>query len=125
MRETNHAVRNSINACNGQPLTRVGREIPGSDYLKFVVGGFQQRCPLYRFTGRHTIQQVVFQLALTAALNPLADPVGIAKGCQFAKGIEQHNGEVLTVNFSLHHEAASCLVQVTGLAEPNVPVLVF
>ena len=70
-------------------------------------------------------QQVLFQLALITALNPLANPVGVAEGCQLAIGIEQYDGEWLVIYFSLHHEAAPGLVEVTGLAELDIPGLVF
>ena len=67
----------------------------------------------------------MFRLALTTALDPLANPVGITEGCQLAKGVEQYDGEWLVVNLGLHHEAASGLVEVTGLAELDVPGFVF
>ena len=70
-------------------------------------------------------QQVVFRVALITTLNPLANPVGVAEGCQLAIGVEQYNGEWLVVNLGLHHEAASGLVEVTGLAELDIPGLVF
>ena len=60
-------------------------------------------------------------IEIGAGFNPLAYPVGVAEGCQLAKGIEQYNTQWLASDFGFHRQAASGFVQIACLAQLNTP----
>ena len=59
-----------------------------------------------------------------AGHHPFAQAVGVAVWGQFAEGIQQHDGDGFAFDHGLHDQAAARFVDVTGLAQLDVPAVV-